>query len=53
MSLIENAFNFNILGHKGFEMISDLVDSLECHDFTYPDLQQALDGIEQITSAKP
>ncbi len=53
MSLIENAFNFNILGHQGFEMISDLVDSLECHDFTYPDLQQALDGIEQITSAKP
>ena len=52
MNLIENSFNFNILGYQGFEMITDLVDSLECYDFTYPDLKQALDGIEQITSAK-
>ncbi len=53
MGLIENAFNFNILGYRGFEMVSDLVDSLACYDFTYPDLKQALDGIEQICSQKP
>ncbi len=52
MNLIENAFNFNILGAVGFNMISDLVNSLECYDFFYPNLHQALDGIELITSAK-
>jgi len=52
MNLIENAFNFNILGGTGFKMISDLVGSLACYDFTYPGLHQALDGIEQIASAK-
>jgi len=50
MSLIENAFNFNILGYKGFELISGLVDPLKCYDFTYSNLDQALEGIDQIAA---
>lgn len=50
MKLIENSFNFNILGEKGFDAISNLMKPLECYDFTYPDLTQALEGIELLTS---
>lgn len=50
MKVIENSFNFNILGQQGFETISKLIDSLECYDFTYPDLDHALSGIDQIIS---
>jgi len=52
MSLIENTFNFNILGVEGFESISKLVGELECYDFTYPGLDEALSGIERITALK-
>lgn len=51
MGLIDNTFNFNILGERGFESISGLVNTLECYDFTYPGLNQAIEGIDRITTA--
>lgn len=50
MALAENAFNFNILGSVGFEVMTGLIDSVECYDFSYPDLTTALDGINSIVT---
>lgn len=48
MNLAENAFNFNILGSLGFEAMADLIDRVECYDFSYPDLTTALAGMNNI-----
>ncbi len=50
MTLAENAFNFNILGSVGFEVMADLIDKVECYDFSYPDLISALNGINDIVA---
>lgn len=50
MILAENAFNFNILGSVGFDAMANLVDTVECYNFTYPDLSQALRGINRLAS---
>jgi len=48
MNLAENAFNFNILGSEGFNAMADLIDKVKCYDFSYPDLDSALDGINSL-----
>lgn len=50
MSLAENAFNFNILGALGFNAMANLIDKVECYDFSYPDLTSALKGINEIVT---
>jgi hypothetical protein len=37
-----NAFNYSIHGAKGFEVLSDIIDSCDCYDFSYGDLDDAV-----------
>lgn len=48
MSLIENTFNFNILGEQGFDAVTDIIDKSICFDFTYPDLNEAIFKLESL-----
>ncbi len=48
MALAEHAFNFNILGEEGFGAIANMIDQVECYDFTYTDLATALEGIDSL-----
>ena len=50
MSLIQNAFNFNILGVQGFEAVTKVIDQAKSFEITYPDLDQALKAIDQIVN---
>ena len=42
MHLVENAFNYNIHGRHAFATLSDLVDRVQCHEFTYGRLDDAI-----------
>lgn len=48
LGIIENCFNFNILGTRGFEACGELIDSASCHDLTYSNLDDAIDNINQL-----
>lgn len=42
MRLIENAFNYDIFGREGFDLLGSLVDRSACFTFEYGDLAQAV-----------
>lgn len=42
MQLAENAFNYDIFGREGFDMLADLVDRSDCFTFEYSNLQEAI-----------
>ena len=35
MRLVDSAFNYSIHGRAGFDTLANLVESCECHAFTY------------------
>lgn len=54
MHLIENAFNYTLLGLRGFEALTGMVDSCGCYDFSYSRLDEAItifDGLESPVSS--
>ena len=42
IALARNSFNYGVLGRRGFESLSDLVDACSCHDFEYGQLDEAM-----------
>jgi len=42
MQLIENAFNYDVFGREGFELLGNLVDRSECFTFEYGNLAEAV-----------
>jgi HprK-related kinase A len=48
MALIENAFNFDLHGRRGFDVLGDFVDSCSCYAYTYGSLEEAIAGCEQL-----
>lgn len=46
----ENAFNYNTLGEVGFDVVGRLVDQCGCYDFTYSQLDDALEVFDWISS---
>ncbi|NOT67763.1 MAG: HprK-related kinase A [Methylophilaceae bacterium] len=42
MRVADNAFNYSLLGTKGFETLSNLIDAADCYDFTYSVLDEAI-----------
>jgi HprK-related kinase A len=35
MRLVDSAFNYSMLGRRGFDMLADVVERSGCHEFTY------------------
>ena len=50
MALIENAFNFDLHGRRGFDVLGDFVDSCSCHTFSYGSLADAISGCEALAA---
>lgn len=50
MRIADNAFNYSLLGAKGFEAMAGLIDASLCYDFIYSNLDEA---IETFAALKP
>lgn len=50
MRVADNAFNYSLLGAKGFRALAALIDASQCYDFSYSVLDQA---IETFATLKP
>ena len=48
--IADNAFNYSLLGVRGFEAMASVIDSSLCYDFTYSNLD---DAIETFAELKP
>lgn len=51
MALAQNAFNFNVLGSKGFKVLSSVVDASECFDFSYSQLNEAVEIFDHLAAS--
>ena len=48
LELGRNAFNYMVLGERGFEALSDVVDACDCYDFHYSDLNDAIVAFDAL-----
>lgn len=48
MFLAENAFNYSQLGQAGFELAARLIGQVECYDFRYSDLAEAVAAFDRL-----
>ena len=48
--IADNAFNYSLLGKKGFETLTKVIGISQCYDFTYHSLD---DAIETFSALKP
>lgn len=53
MRLIECAFNYNVHGRRGFELLANLVQHCECYEFTYSRLDEAAAVFDRLASQVP
>lgn len=52
LHLIDQSFNYPILGRQGFERLADLVDSAEAWELEYSSLDDARNALEQLVSER-
>lgn len=50
MSVIENSFNYAILGEFGFNAVAQLIDNTQCHTLTYSSTEEVLAFFEELAS---
>lgn len=48
MRLIENAFNYDVLGDEGFDLLGSVVDRSQCYSFEYGDLAEAMTLFDRL-----
>jgi HprK-related kinase A len=48
LRLIDNSFNYSILGVEGFQTLANLVDGSQCFEFTYSNLDDAVRCFEAL-----
>lgn len=48
LGMADNAFNYNILGAAGFEALARVIDACDCYDFSYSDLQEAIQVFDSL-----
>ena len=51
--LVENAFNINVHGVNGFELLARLVDGCDCFEFRYSRLDEAVALFESLAASRP
>ncbi len=50
MSLVENAFNYHLLGSHAFHALSNLVQDADAYELAYSDLNDAISQLELLVS---
>lgn len=53
MRLAEGLVNYTVLGRAGFEVLTGLIDAVDCHEFKYGDLRAAIAWFDQLNPQKP
>lgn len=48
MRVADNAFNYSLLGTKGFEVLGNVIDNSICYDFTYSILDEAIQTFDAL-----
>jgi len=48
MLMVENAFNYHLLGVEGFDVLKSVIDKVEVFDFEYSSLDRAIDEFEHL-----
>jgi len=50
LMLIENSFNYDVLGGKGFIAMCELVKGVDCFEFSYSKLDEAISLFDELVS---
>jgi len=45
----QQAFNYNLFGRRGFEILGNLIDACDCYEFVYSDLDGAVAAMNSLT----
>ena len=48
MSLVDNAFNYNLHGRAGFDAFAKIIDRCECHAMTYGHVAEAVAVLDRL-----
>lgn len=48
LKLATNAFNYQVLGKKGFVLVADIVRSCGCYNLTYGNLDEAINRLNEL-----
>jgi hypothetical protein len=51
LRLADNAFNYSLLGVKGFETLAGLIDAASCYEFCYGDLEEAASVLNTLAAS--
>lgn len=51
MKIADNSFNYSMLGLRGFETVTKLVDRCDCYEFNYSNLDDAIDIFHTLSEA--
>jgi len=51
MHLVENAFNYDVFGAEGFQLIGSVIDRSACFSFEYGHLPEAIEVFERLAGA--
>ncbi|MBT9465212.1 HprK-related kinase A [Hydrogenophaga sp.] len=52
LELGRNSFNYLILGKQGFDVLADVVDSCDCYDFEYSQLDGAVAVFDELVAGR-
>lgn len=52
LELGRNSFNYMVLGLKGFEVLSKVIDASDCYDFQYSQLDDAVTIFDEMVSRR-
>jgi len=50
MTLVDNAFNYDLFGRRGFALLADIVAHSECFEFAYGDLRAAAAAFDALSA---
>jgi hypothetical protein len=48
--LAKNSYNYSVHGARGFTLLADIVGAADCYDFTYADLDEAVEIFDRLES---
>lgn len=50
IEMIKHSFNYNILGHEGFNTLTNLTQTIDCFSFVYSELDQAIEKFDSLVN---
>jgi HprK-related kinase A len=52
LQLAQNAFNYDVFGEEGFDLLAQLADKSDCYSFEYSDLHEAIALFSSLAESK-